>query len=127
MENNEKNPVIVTQEDYELLKPYISGSSDDSNGMSLSYELKRAVVVKDDAFPPHAIKLNSKISIVDLETQQVSEFTIVLPKLADMHTKKISVLSPMGTALIGFRKGEEVEWQVPAGLKRFRILDVINE
>ena len=126
MENNERNPVIITQEDFDLIKPFIGGSSDDNNKMSLSYELKRAVVVKNDAIPPNTIQLNSLVIIMDTDTQQRSEFTIVLPKLADIQTKKISVLSPMGTALIGFRKGEEVEWQIPAGLKKFQILDVIN-
>jgi len=126
MENNERNPVIITEEDFDLIKSFIGGSSDDNNKMSLSYELKRAVVVKDDAFPPYTIKLNSRVSIMDMETQKTSEFTIVLPRYVNMQTKKISVLSPMGTALIGFRKGDEVEWQIPAGLKRFRILDVVN-
>jgi regulator of nucleoside diphosphate kinase len=50
----------------------------------------------------------------------------VMPEQADIGQQKVSILSPMGTALIGFRKGEEVLWQVPAGMKRFRILDVVN-
>lgn len=126
MENNERNPVLITQEDFALIKPFIGGSSDDNNKMSLSYELKRAIVVKDDAFPPYTIKLNSQVRIVDIETQKISEFTIVLPRYVNLAAKKISVLSPMGTALIGFRKGDEVEWKIPAGLKRFQILDVVN-
>ena len=126
MENKEKNPVIITQEDFELLKPYISGTSDDNNKMSLSYELKRANIVKSENFPSDGIKLNSEISIVDMETQNTSRFTLVLPKQADMHAKKVSVLSPMGAALIGFRKDDIVEWQVPAGLKKFKITEVIN-
>ena len=126
MENNERNPVIITQEDFELLKPYIGGTTDDNNKMSLSYELKRAIIVKNDAFPAFAIRLNSLVSIEDLETGNVTQFTIVLPKQADIHSKKISVLSPMGAALIGFSKGDEVEWQVPAGLKRFKIVEVIT-
>ena len=126
MEHNDRNPVLITQEDYNLLKSFIGGSSDDNNKMSLSYELKRAVIVSDDAFPPHTIKLNSKVSIMDVETQKVSEITIVLPKYVNMQEKKISILSPIGTALIGFRKGDEVEWQIPAGLKRFQIIEVVN-
>jgi len=123
---DQKNPVVMTEEDYNLLKPYISRLPDKGNDMSLASELHRAVIVKKEAFPPHTVRLNSKVSVLDLETQKVMAFTIVMPKHADIRQHKVSILTPMGTALIGFRKEEEVQWQVPAGLKRFRILDVSN-
>jgi len=99
---------------------------DKDSEMSLAHELGRAMIVKKDAFPAHAVKLNSKVSVLDLETNKIMEFMIVMPEYADIRQHKISVLTPMGTALIGFRKAEEVRWKVPAGLKRFRILDVNN-
>ena len=95
--------------------------------MSLAHELKRAVVVKKESFPKDGVRLNSKVSILDLDTQKVLEFTIVLSEYADIKQNKISVLTPMGAALIGFRKSDEVRWKVPAGLKRFRILNVVNK
>jgi regulator of nucleoside diphosphate kinase len=52
--------------------------------------------------------------------------TIVLPQKADIKQKKVSVLAPIGTALIGFRKGQKVSWEVPAGKKDFMIMDVKN-
>ncbi|WEK33632.1 MAG: GreA/GreB family elongation factor [Candidatus Pseudobacter hemicellulosilyticus] len=124
---NEQNPVIITQEDYNLLKPYIDKMNGASNEMSLSHELHRAVIVKKEAFPMHAVRLNSKVTIMDEDSGKTKAFTIVMPEFADMRQQKVSVLTPMGTALIGFRQGEEVMWQVPAGLKRFRILEVINQ
>jgi regulator of nucleoside diphosphate kinase len=126
MSTNEKNPVIMTEEDFQLLKPYMSSQPAQDGEMTLSHELSRAVIVCKDAFPPHAIRINSKVSVLDLGTDRVMEFTIVMPAHSDMRQNKISVLTPMGTALIGFRKAEEVQWKVPAGLKRFRILDVVN-
>ncbi|RYD56247.1 MAG: transcription elongation factor GreAB [Sphingobacteriales bacterium] len=127
MKVQELNPVIMTEEDYNLLKPYVGMLPDSNDEMSLAHELKRAVIVKKEAFPLHAIKLNSRVSVLDQDTQKVFEFVIVMPGNADMKLNKISVLTPMGAALIGFRKGEEVKWKVPAGLKRFRILDVSNK
>ncbi len=127
MSNKKLNTVIITEEDFNLLKPYTERMPNKNSEMSLASELRRAVVVKKEAFPPHAIKLNSKVSVLDLETQRVFDFTIVMPEHADMKQQKVSVLTPMGTALIGFRKAEEVQWNVPAGLKRFRILDVVNK
>lgn len=126
MSTNAKNPVVITEEDYQLLKAYISDDIPQENEMTLSGELKRAVVVTKDAFPKHTIRINSKVSVLDLDTNRVIEFTIVMPAHADMRDNKISILTPMAAAMIGFRKGEEVKWKVPAGLKRFRILDVSN-
>lgn len=124
--NVQPNPVIMTEEDYNLLKPLVGRLANKDNEMSLAYEINRAVVVKKEAFPQNAVKLNTKVSIMDMGTEKVMHFTIVMPEHADMKQGRISVLTPMGAALIGFRKGEEVQWKVPAGMKRFRILDVAH-
>jgi regulator of nucleoside diphosphate kinase len=55
------------------------------------------------------------------------ELVLVMPDQADIKQKKISVMAPVGTALIGFKKGEKVNWHVPAGEKTFAILDVVNQ
>ena len=127
MKTQKLNPVLITEEDYELLKPYIDNMPEKHEEMTLAYELSRAVVVNKVAFPAHAIRINSKVSILDLETNKIMEFTLVMPSNADMRQNKVSITTPMGAALIGFRKAEEVQWKVPAGLKRFRILDVTNK
>lgn len=127
MNPNEKNAVVITEADFNLLKPYYNKKADPSKEMSLANELSRAVIVKEEAFPLYGIRLNSKIQLLDLNTQMKIEFTIVMPQFADMRQNKISILTPMGAALIGFRKDEFVEWKVPAGLKKFQILNVINE
>ncbi|RXK85756.1 GreA/GreB family elongation factor [Filimonas effusa] len=121
-----KNPVIVMEEDYQVLKGYINAGAEREDEMTLSSELKRAIVVNKAAFPSHAIRLGSRVSVLDLTTNKVVEFTLVMPADANMQRNKVSILTPIGAALIGFRKGEEVQWQVPGGLKRFRILDVAN-
>lgn len=127
MKIKKTNPVVLTVEDYNLLKPYVDKMPDRDEEMSLAHELKRAEIVTRELFPKHCIKLNSRVSVMDLDTQKILDFTIVLPEYADIKQNKISVLTPMGAALIGFRKSEEVKWKVPAGLKRFRILNVVNK
>ncbi|HTM67548.1 MAG TPA: GreA/GreB family elongation factor [Flavipsychrobacter sp.] len=121
-----RNTVVITEEDYRMLKPFTDRMPDKAQEMSLAYEIGRAVIVKKEAFPSHAIRLNSKVSVLDLETNKKMQFRIVMPENADMRQSKISVLTPMGTALLGFRKGEEIKWKVPAGMKSFRILEVDN-
>lgn len=127
MNNQSTNQVVLTEEDYKLLKPFADRLPDKDEEMSLTHELKRAIVVRKEEFPKHGIRLNSRVSVLDLDTNKVHEFTIVMPEHADIRQRRISVFTPMGAALIGLRKAEEVRWKVPAGLKRFRILDVVNE
>lgn len=126
MDTRKLNPVVITEEDFNRMLPYTEQENPTDYEMSLAHELNRAVIVKNDALPPHCVRLNSKVAVLDLETNRIIEITIVLPKHADMRENKISILTPMAIALIGFRKAEEVQWKVPAGLKRFRILDVTN-
>ena len=127
MNLNQNIPVIIREDDYHLLKPFLAKTGIALQDMSLSAELSRAVVVKKYAFPPHAIRINSKVQIQDEETDAFREVCIVLPQHANIKENKISILSPIGTALIGFRKGETVLWEVPAGLKKIKIIEVQNE
>lgn len=122
----EKNPVLLCEEDFRLLKQLVGISlvNDAPEEMTLAYELGRAIVVKDNAFPPQTIRLNSRVQIQDLGTGKITELSIVMPPHADIKQKKISILTPMAAALIGFRKGDEVEWRMPSGLKKYRVLEV---
>lgn len=125
--NNQMNPVVLSESDYRILKRLASGQAVKQRGdMSLNHEVERAIIVKDDAFPPNTIRINTKVSIADMETEQTSSFTIVLPEHADIRQKKISVVAPMGAALIGFREGDDFSWKMPGGIRRFRVLTVDN-
>jgi len=126
MNTNMQNAVVMTEEDFNLLKSYANKKNDIDHEMSLANELGRAVIVKKDAFPPHCIRINSFVELLDLETGKTTTFTLVMPENADITQQKISILTPIGAALIGFRKTEEVVWKVPAGLKKFRIIEVSN-
>lgn len=115
----------MTRIDYNLLQP-LADKNNVNDELSLLTELDRSIIVTEEAFPAHAIRLNSKVSVLDLATQDVIDFMIVMPEQADSRRNMISILTPMGIALIGYRKAEEVEYKVPLGQKRFRILDVQN-
>ncbi len=115
----------MTRIDYNLLQP-LADKNKVNDELSLLTELDRSIIVTEEAFPAHAIRLNSKVSVLDLATQEVIDFMIVMPEQADSRRNMISILTPMGIALIGYRKAEEVQYKVPLGQKRFRILDVQN-
>lgn len=120
------NPVVICQSDFSVLKRLATTQSDKNGGHSLKSEIERAIVVQDAAFPPNTVRINSSVEILNLETGKQNRFKIVLPSAANIQQNKISVLTPMGTALLGFRVGDVVEWQMPGSLVRLKITDVVN-
>ena len=129
--NPTSNPVILTRTDYEILNSYVKNLqgmqvNEKENFSKLSGELKKAEIVEDDNLPMDIVRLGSTVVIKDLATNRDMTVTIVLPRNANIKQKKVSILAPIGTALIGFEKGQTVSWNVPAGKKDFKIMNVIN-
>ena len=91
---------------------------------ALEGELRRAEIVTPEAIPSDVITMNSRAELVDLETNEVMQFTLVLPRDAKIDEGKISVLAPLGTAMLGYRVGDEFEWHVPYGVKRLKVTNV---
>ena len=126
------NRLVLLVDDYKLLITYLNGGHgktafDRRNADDLRIELKKAKLVNKDDFPDDIVRLNSKVRIKAEENDKVMELMLVTPDKADIKQKMISVMAPIGTALIGFRQGEKVKWQVPAGKKTFTIMEVIND
>ena len=89
-------------------------------------ELDRAEIVTDEEIDDDVIRINSYFELEDVQTGQMIKLTLTLPRLADFKQKKISVFSPLGVALIGFKQGMVIDWVLPGGLKKLKILEVIN-
>ena len=124
-----KNPVVLCESDFKILKEFIGISTSQPKGdeMSLAYELGRAKVVEDGKLDADVVRLNSTVTVENVENGKTSAYTIVMPSDADISQKRVSSVAPMGAALIGFKKGDEVEWKLPAGVKKFKIVDVVNQ
>lgn len=127
-----KNQLVLRQDDYKLLTAYLNNWNGNTvverkSTQALQEELKRARLVDKDNFPADAVRLNSRVKIKAEGREDVMELVLVMPDKADMKARKVSVTAPVGAALIGFRQGQQVSWQVPAGKKTFKILEVINE
>ena len=88
---------------------------------ALRSELDRAEIVAPDKVPPDVITMNSRAQLLDLDTNERMEFTLVFPAQADIEAGKISILAPLGTAMLGYRVGDEFEWTVPYGRRRLRV------
>ena len=126
------NQLVLRLDDYKLLTAYFNNWQGNTvvekkSTQVLQEELKRARLVEKEDFPADAVRLNSRVKIKAEGRENVMELVLVMPDKADMKAKKVSVTAPVGAALIGFRQGQQVSWQVPAGKKTFTILEVVNE
>ncbi|MEO5995729.1 MAG: GreA/GreB family elongation factor [Chitinophagaceae bacterium] len=129
---NLNTQLVLTSEDYKLLNSYLNGMGsktafDQKNADDLKTELKKAKIVAKEDFPLDVVRLNSKVTIKAEDKNQIMELMLVTPDKANIKEKKISILAPIGTALIGFRQGQKIKWQVPAGNRTFTILEVTNQ
>lgn len=93
----------------------------------LRMELERAEIVASENVPADIVTMNSRVRIQDIDTGEEKEYTLVYPLAADFSQGKISVMVPLGTALIGFRKGDVVEWKVPGGIRKFKIKKIVYQ
>ncbi|MFB3917537.1 MAG: nucleoside diphosphate kinase regulator [Terriglobales bacterium] len=91
---------------------------------ALEQELESATIAKDADVPHGVVTMNSRVRVKDLNSGHIFTYQIVFPKDADVARNRISVLAPIGTALLGYVAGTTVDWQVPSGVRRLRILDV---
>jgi regulator of nucleoside diphosphate kinase len=94
---------------------------------SLERELDRAHVVDPKAIPKDVVTMNSQVCLRDLDTDEERTYTLVFPSQAKIEEGRISVLAPIGTAMLGYRVGDTIEWQVPAGVKKVKIEEVLYQ
>ena len=123
---NEQNDIILTARDHAELSSVIAVTGKVSQRVKwelrlLENELKRARIVAPEEVPPDVITMNTRAELLDLESGERMEFTLVLPVDENINDGKISVLAPLGTAMLGYRVGDEFVWHVPHGLRRLKV------
>jgi regulator of nucleoside diphosphate kinase len=109
---------------HELIAQYRAHGRGDANLNRLEEELDRATPVSDDQLPPDVVTLGSRVRLTDVHTGEERRFTLVLPSRANVDEGRVSILAPLGTAVLGFRAGDEVLWEVPAGTRLLRVEEV---
>lgn len=119
--------IIVTQLDLQRLGAVLeaSGPVHEDAADRLHDELVRARVVAPDTVPPDVVTMNSRVCFEDESVGVKREITLVYPPAADAAARRVSILSPLGCALLGLRVGQAIEWPLPNGRrKRYRVLAV---
>ena len=120
---------ILSEKDFQIIHDLIKNQSAVQQTKEIRFlaeELKRAKVVKDNKIAGDIVQLNSIVQVEDQSTNKTMDFQIVLPSQANLKENKISILAPIGIALIGFKKDQLVEWQMPAGKRTLKIVRVEN-
>lgn len=128
----EDGTIYLVQEDHEKLRSLVEGNvaQDPASREAIARledELERAVVVEAADVPADAITLDSWARLLDLDSDQELLVSPVVPSKAHADSGRISVLAPLGTAVLGCRTGDTIEWRVPGGLRRLKVLSVMYQ
>jgi regulator of nucleoside diphosphate kinase len=117
-------PIYMTRDDHAKLRLFVTTalySSTSTAVRKLREELDRAIVVDAHAIPPGVVTLDARVEFEDLSTGEIEEYIITFPERANIEEKRVSILAPIGTGLIGCREGNIVTWTTPGGIRRLKI------
>ena len=124
--------IYITKFDLERLEDLLAAAGefncrDRDDLEELEAELQKGKLVDFKNVPPNVVTMNSRVRLIDVDENKPMVFTLTFPRDADIGTGKLSVLSPIGTAILGHSEGDLIEWRVPAGLRRFKIEKVLYQ
>lgn len=118
-------PICVSRFDLERLERVLDAVGDRPEHERLRAELERAEVVEPFEVPPGVVTMNSRVRFADEETGEEREIGLVFPRHADAELGRVSILAPVGTALLGLSVGSTIEWPVPGGrTRRLRVVGI---
>lgn len=122
--------IFITAEDRKRLEAILmrpTADRDREDVRELVIELQRATVVPAAEIPPDVITMNSRARLLDLDQNETLNYTLAYPQDADFSQGRISVIAPIGAALLGYRVGDEIQWAVPGGTRRLRVEEVLYQ
>lgn len=124
--------IIVNRLDYARIKKCINdakqfNSISKADAIKLLIELDSAKIVEPQAIPSDVVTMNSIVKLSFLNSNKQVQFQIVYPDQANFKEHKISIFSPIATALIGYKVGDEIEWIVPAGITQLKIDEIVYQ
>ena len=124
-----RDRIFITEADYEQLTQLVAGRR--ANGIDAPYlaeleqELERAEVLSNgQQIPADIVTMNSTVRLRDLDSGELLEYALVFPR-QNRDINAVSVLAPIGTAILGYRVGSVIELRVPKGVRRLEVLEVL--
>ena len=131
--DSKRGVIYITESDFDRLRKLIDIMSTSDVDKTREYlqvledELDKAEIVKPKSVPKDVITMRSKVRLLDIDAGKEVVYSLVFPNEADLDQGKISVLAPIGTAMIGYKVGDVIEWEVPAGLRRLQVEEILYQ
>lgn len=130
--HNIMKKVTLTKNDYTRIYKAITDAKNSktinsNEAEKLLSELSKAEIVSSEKIDKDVVTMNSEVKLFFENTQKEQSFKIVYPQDANLKENKISIFSPIATALIGYKIGDEIEWIVPGGMTKIKIVDLIYQ
>ena len=127
-----RRKIFITEFDRTRLEELISvakefGDHAREDLENLTAELNRGKVVAAKKVPSGVVTMNSKVLLQDVDTSEEMTYSLVFPNDADIASGAISVLAPIGIAILGYAEGDIIEWPVPSGTRRIKVVKVIYQ
>ena len=123
--------IVITAADFDRLRGLLDSPRHRSTQarllMALREELDRGQIVPAEAVPKGVVTMHSQVRVRDLKAQESETYTLVYPDEADINENKLSVLAPLGMALLGTRVGQIVKFDAPAGPRRLKIEKILYQ
>ena len=124
--------VTLTKNDYTRIYKAITDAKNSktinsNEAEKLLSELIKAEIVPSEKIDKDVVTMNSEVKLFFENTQKEQSFKIVYPQDANLKENKISIFSPIATALIGYKISDEIEWIVPGGMTKIKIVDLIYQ
>jgi len=124
-----RDRIFITEADFDKLKRLIAGRRstgiDTEHLSELEQELDRAEILDEgQPIPPDVVTMNSKVRLMDLDSGEINVYKLVFHS-GVRSGDSLSVLAPIGTAILGYRVGSVIEWRVPRGVRRLKVLDLL--
>lgn len=124
--------IYITDSDMARLRELINsarefGKEDEKYLRELEKELDRGKVIKTKDIPPNIITMHSEVFLRDMDSNEEIIYRLVFPEHADPGRGWVSILTPIGTALIGFKVGDVIEWEVPAGITKLKVEKILYQ
>jgi regulator of nucleoside diphosphate kinase len=123
--------IVITEADYDRLKHLVESPLYRSTHaillMALKAELDHGEVVAAGGIPHGVVTMHTRVRVRDLDDDERETYALVYPEEADINAGRLSVLAPLGTALLGTRAGDIVEFDAPAGTRRLKVERVLYQ
>ena len=124
-----KKSIYITDLDFKRLQELVKAAREFNQEEEkyvdrLQEELNKATIVEENRLPKKIVTMNSKVELFDLADKETMSYILVFPEVANIDKGKISILSPLGTALLGEKEGDEIELNLVHGTRKIKIIKV---